>query len=169
MHSHETLPQSSNMASTPSTPNLREQIEATARAFLSAFEEGAAQSNPSIINRDVTADCTRHLLPASVPKAFGLATDSFFDTTSFQDLFGNDIKVLLFKDNIMSNLIVDTEARSAAFTAKSDVYVRSSGETYPFEGAWFLYFNEDGSKIKKVVEFCEKDAILKMASDVAAA
>ncbi|KAI4658498.1 uncharacterized protein J4E79_006904 [Alternaria viburni] len=152
------------MASTPSTPNLREQIEATARAFLSAFEEGAAQSNASIINRDVTADCTRHLLPASVPKAFGLATDSYFDTTSFQDLFGNDIKVLLFKDNIMSNLIIDTEARRAAFTAKADV-----GETYPFAGAWFLYFNEDGSKIKKVVEFCEKDAILKMASDVAAA
>ncbi|KAI4648137.1 hypothetical protein J4E93_004548 [Alternaria ventricosa] len=157
------------MALTPSTTKLREQIEATARAFLSAFEEGATQSNASIINRDVTADCTRHLLPASVPKAFGLATDSFFDTTSFQDVFGNDIKVLLFKDNIMSNLIIDTEARRAAFTAKADVYVRSSGETYTSEAAWFLYLNEDGSKVNKVVEFCEKDALLKMASDVAAA
>jgi hypothetical protein len=157
------------MALTPSTTNLRKQIEATARAFLSAFEEGAAQTDASIINRDVTADCTRHLIPASVPKAFGLAADSCFDTTSFQGLFANDIKVLSFKENIMSNLMIDTEARCAAFTTKADMCVRSSGETYPSEGAWFLYFNEDGSKVKKVVEFCEKDAIVKMASDVAAA
>jgi hypothetical protein len=157
------------MASQISTSNLREQIEATARAFLSAFEEGAAQDDASIINRDVTEDCTRHLLPASVTKAFGMAVDTVIDTPTFQDLFRNDIKVLNFKDNIMSNLIIDTEARRAAFTAAAEVYVRRSGETYSSEGAWFLYFNEDGSKVKKVVEFCDKDALLKMASDVAAA
>ena len=157
------------MASNPSTSNLREQIEATARAFLSAFEEGAAQNDASIINREVTGDCTRHLLPASIPTAFGMPVDTAFDTASFQGLFGNDIRVLNFKDNIMSNLIIDTGARRAAFTAATDVYVRSSGEKYSSEAAWFLYFNEDGSKVKKVVEFCDKDALLKMASDVAAA
>jgi hypothetical protein len=128
-----------DMALVPPTTNLREQMETTARAFLSAFEEGAAHSDPSVINRDLTSDCTRHFLP------------------------------LHFKDNVMSNLAIDVEARRAAFTAKADVFVRSSGKTYSSEAAWFLYFNEDGSKVKKVVEFCDKDALLEMASDVAAA
>jgi hypothetical protein len=158
-----------NMASVPSTTNLKERIEITARAFLSAFEEGAARGDASLINRDVTFDCTRHLLPENVTKAFGLAMDACFDTATFQTLFGNDIRVLNFKDNVMSNLVIDVEARRAAFTAKAYVFVRSSGKTYPSEAAWFLYFNEDGSKVKKVVEFCDKDALLEMASDVAAA
>lgn len=73
------------MASSHSSDDLRERIEATARAFLSAYEEGAVHQDASIINRDVTADCTRHLLPASVPQAFDLPADFFFDTTRYQE------------------------------------------------------------------------------------
>ncbi|KAJ8062465.1 hypothetical protein OCU04_008998 [Sclerotinia nivalis] len=154
------------MASSPSSTNLRERIEATARAFLSAYEEGGAQDDASIINRDVTADCTRHLLPASVPQAFGLPTDFFFDTKTYQETFAKDIKLLKFRNNISANLVIDTEARRAAFTSIAAVHA-NSGESYPAELAWFLYFNEDGSKVKKVVEFCDKDVILKMANTAA--
>ncbi|GFF59846.1 hypothetical protein IFM51744_10071 [Aspergillus udagawae] len=151
------------MASSPSSTNLRGRIEATARAFLSAYEEGGAQNDASIINRDVNADCTRYLLPASVPQAFGLPVDFFFDTTKYQETFAKDIKVLKFRNNIIANLVIDTEARRAAFTSIADVHA-NSGESYQAELAWFLYFNEDGSKVKKVVEFCDKDVILKMAN-----
>lgn len=151
------------MATSPSSTNLRERIEATARAFLSAFEEGGAQNDASIINRDVTADCARYMLPASVPQAFGLPTDFAFDTSKFQETYANDIKVLKFENNIMANLVIDTEARRAAFTSIAEVRA-NSGESYPVEQGWFLYFNEDGSKVKKVVEFCDKDAIVKMAN-----
>lgn len=154
------------MASVPSPTNLRERIENTAQVFLSAYEEGGAQNDASIINRDVTADCTRYLLPASVPQAFGLPADSFFDTTKYQEMFAKDIKVLKFRNNIIANLVIDTEARRAAFTSIADVHA-VSGESYQAELAWFLYFNEDGSKVKKVVEFCDKDVILRMANTTA--
>ncbi|GLA07551.1 hypothetical protein AnigIFM60653_008785 [Aspergillus niger] len=149
-----------------SSMNLRQCIEATARAFLSAYEEGSVQNDASIINRNVTADCTRYLLPSSVPHAFGLPADFFFDTAKYQEMFGKDIKVLKFTNNIMANLIIDTEARRAAFTSVAEVHA-NNGETYPAEMAWFLYFNEDGSKVKKVVEFCDKDVILRMANTAA--
>jgi hypothetical protein len=151
------------MASSPASINLRERIEATARAFLSAYEEGAAQNDASIINRDVTANCMRYLLPASVPQAFGLPVDFSFDTTQYQETFAKDIKVLKFRNNIIANLVIDTEARRAAFTSIAEVHV-NSGEFYHAELAWFLYFNGDGSKVEKVVEFCDKDVILKMAN-----
>ncbi|OQE12821.1 hypothetical protein PENFLA_c062G09776 [Penicillium flavigenum] len=150
----------------PSSANLRERIEATARAFLSAYEEGGSQGDASIINRDVTADCTRHLIPASVPQAFGLPADFFFDTTKYQEAFAKDIKVLKFKNNILANLVIDTESRRAAFTSIADVHP-INGDSYQAELAWFLYFTEDGSKVKKVVEFCDKDVILRMANTAA--
>jgi hypothetical protein len=42
-----------------------------------------------------------------------------------------------------------------------------SGDSYQAELAWFLYFTEDGSKVKKVVKFYNKDVILRMANTAA--
>jgi hypothetical protein len=145
-----------------STSGLRQRMETTTRAFLSAFEEGSTQQDASIINRDVTADCTRNMHPASVPQAFGLPADFVFDTNTFQAAYAKDIKAMRFENNIISNLIIDVEASSAAFTSIATVRP-NKGEAYENEQAWFLYFAEDGSKVKIVVEFCDKDAILRMA------
>jgi hypothetical protein len=154
------------MASNLASTSLRGRIEATARSFLSAFEDGGAQNDASIINRDVTEDCARYLLPKSVPLAFGLPATFFFDTTKYQEAFAKDIKVLKFRNNIISNLVIDAETRRASFTSVAEVHpVR--GESYPAEFAWFLYFNEDGSKVNKVVEFSDKDVLLKMANTAA--
>jgi hypothetical protein len=151
------------MSSAPSVSALRACIETTARALLSGYEEGSSQQDASIINRDVTSECRRFLLPASVPAAFGLPADFYFDNVKYQETFANDIKRLAFKSNVMSNLVIDTEARRAAFTSIADVETQA-GEKYQAEMAWTLYFNDDGSKIVKVVEFCDKDVILRMAS-----
>lgn len=68
-----------------------------------------------------------------------------------------------FKNGIISNLVIDTEARRASFTSIAEVHP-NLGESYPAELAWFLYFDEHGSKVNKVVEFCDKDVILRMAN-----
>jgi hypothetical protein len=151
------------MSSTPSVSALRARIETTARALLSGYEEGSSQQDASIINRDVASDCRRFLLPASVPATFGLPADFYFDTVKYQETFANDIKRLAFKSNVMSNLVIDTETRRAAFTSVADVETRA-GEKYQAEMAWTLYFNKDGSKVEKVVEFCDKDVVLRMAN-----
>lgn len=154
------------MPNTTSQSTLRERIEATARSFLSAYEETGNHNDASIINRDVTPDCERYLLPATVPQAFGLPADFFFDTTKYQEAVAKDLKVMRFKNNIMSNLVIDTEARRAAFTSVAEVHA-TNGEIYPAELSWYLYFNEDESKVKKVVEFCDKGVILRMANQSA--
>ncbi|KAH7411236.1 hypothetical protein BKA64DRAFT_377038 [Cadophora sp. MPI-SDFR-AT-0126] len=147
-----------------SVPNLRQSIEATTRAFLSGFEECSTSGDSSLINRVVTADCPRYLTPASVLKAFDLPEGFFFNPTTYEAAVAKDIKVLKFKNAVISNLVIDTETRMASFTSKDEVHVDKTGEWYYAEQAWFLYFTEDGSKVNKVVEFCDKDGILRMAS-----
>ncbi|KAH7075006.1 hypothetical protein FB567DRAFT_182191 [Paraphoma chrysanthemicola] len=155
------------MTSIPSsTTNLRARIDTTARAFLSAFEESDTHNDPTIINRDVTPDCHRHLLPASVPEAFSLPTDFAFDITTYLQAFTKDLKVLKFKNNVISNLVIDTETRRASFISTANIHP-INGDSYVGEQAWFLYFNEDGSKVTKVVEFCDKDLLVRMAKESA--
>lgn len=62
--------------------------------------------------------------------------------------------------------MIDTEVRRSAFTSKAEVHT-NSGEVYSAEQAWILSFTEDGSKIEKVVEFCDKDVVLRMAGESA--
>jgi hypothetical protein len=106
------------------------------------------------------------MLPASILQAFSLPPSFAFSTSAFQQVFSKDIKVLLFKNNIISNLVIDTEVRRAAFTSVAEVHT-NGGEVYSAEQAWILSFNEDGSKVEKVVEFCDKDVVLRMASTTA--
>ncbi|KAG7137837.1 hypothetical protein HYQ45_004891 [Verticillium longisporum] len=150
------------MASTSPSAVLRQRIEATVKSFLATFEDGSIQNDASIINRDVTDDCKRYILPAPLRQAFGLPDDFFFDNAKFEEAFARDIGVLKFRNNILSDLVIDTEARRAAITAIAEVHEKT-GEMYLSESAWFLYFNEDGSKVEKVTEFCDKDAIVRMA------
>ncbi|GJC88641.1 hypothetical protein ColLi_11479 [Colletotrichum liriopes] len=151
------------MAPPPSFADIRKSIKATAEAFLASYEDGSAQNDATIINRNVTPDCTRHLLPSSVPEVLGLPADFSIDNQTFQDVFAKDIQFLKFRNGVISNLVIDTEARRAAFTAVSEVAVVDREESYPFECSFTLYFTEDGSKIRKVIEFLDKDGTLKMA------
>lgn len=63
----------------------------------------------------------------------------------------------------MANLVIDTEIRRVAMTSIAEVHPQH-GQWFSYEQAWVLYFNEDGSKVEKVVEFCDKDALVKMAN-----
>jgi hypothetical protein len=58
-----------------------------------------------------TKDVNFSFLAFSLPPAFA------FDNTTFQATFAKDAKVLKFKNNVLSNLVIDTEARRAAFTS----------------------------------------------------
>lgn len=150
------------MTSTSSSQDLRARMEATARAFISAFEEGGDRNDPSLVNRDVTSDCTRHFLPASILNAFAMSANSAIDNASFQATYAKDLKALRFKNNVISHLMIDTEKCMTSFASKADICPFKGG-AYAYEQMWTLYFNDDGTKVRKVIEFCDKEGLLRMA------
>ncbi|KAK2033094.1 hypothetical protein LX32DRAFT_635732 [Colletotrichum zoysiae] len=148
------------MASTPSSAELRKAIEATTRSFLAAYTDANDQNDPSLINRDVTADCTRHMLPRTMVEAFGLPADFSITNEAYAQSIAQNIRVYSVQDSVISDLVIDTEARKAAFTSKSNIVYKEGWESHPIEFSWFLELNEDGSKVRKVTEFCDKETIL---------
>ncbi|RMJ20025.1 hypothetical protein CDV36_000248 [Fusarium kuroshium] len=146
------------MASSQNSADLRKAIEETTRGFIAAYKDGAEENKPAIINRNVADGCTRHLLPASLLKALGAPPDFVIDNAEYERLFAQDLEVGGVQRSDISNLTIDVEARKAAATTVTDM-VCKDGETIVMEHSWFLSFNGDGSKVTKVVEFCDAESV----------
>lgn len=147
------------MAST----TLRATIEATFRSLFAAYMDGADQNDPSIINRDLTPECTRHLLPASMLADIGAPAGWVIDNAEYERQFAHDLKTGRVTRMEISNLIVDTETRKAAAMTSTDMTYKD-GEVIPIEHSWIIEFNEDGSKATKIVEFCDIVGVRKMVA-----
>lgn len=150
--------------------DLRKAMEATAREFFDSYQTGAMQKDPSLINRSVTPDCKRYLLPKSMLRAQGIPLDFAFDNETYQSEFAKDLTIGSVHGHDVANMIVDVEARKLAATTTARVlFTVGERETLVLEFAWFFDFNEDGSKITRVVEFTDGDAVQKMAAVATAA
>ncbi|KAF4951703.1 hypothetical protein FSARC_12854 [Fusarium sarcochroum] len=145
-----------------STNELRKAIEHTTRQFIDAYKEAGEKNDPSLINRDVDETCTREILPKSLLEFFGAPPDWASDNKAYEEATANDIKVGVVKQATISNLTIDTEAHKAAATTVAEMGLKDGGIII-LEHAWILDFNEDGSKIVKVVEFCDQDAVRRFA------
>ncbi|KAM0431981.1 hypothetical protein ACHAQK_009896 [Fusarium lateritium] len=144
---------------------LRTVIEHTTRQFLGAYKDAGEKNDPTIINRDVTDSCKRYFLPAGVLKLFGAPADSALDTAAYEEAMAKDLERGQVIRTQVFNLAVDTEARKSAATTITDM-VFKDGDTVVMEHSWVLDFNEDGSKVSNVVEFCDMDGLRKMFAKV---
>ncbi|KPM42503.1 hypothetical protein AK830_g4043 [Neonectria ditissima] len=150
---------------TPTSRDIKKNIEATFTDFIAAYKDGAKQNDPAIINRNVTADCTRHLLPTSLLKALGAPQDFVIDNAEYERLFAVDLQVGGVQEFTISNLVIDAEDRKAAATTLAKM-VFKNGEELVMEHSWFVDFTEDGTKVKKVVEFCDGESVHKLMAEV---
>ncbi|KAJ4003835.1 hypothetical protein NW752_011963 [Fusarium irregulare] len=143
--------------------DIRKTIEATVNSFLSSYEDGREQGNTSLINRDVTADCTRQLLPVSLCKALGAPETFLMPNDLYEQLYIDDLTIGGVYNTVNKHVAIDTEARMAAVNSTSDFKFKD-GEVLTMEFSWTFYLNEDGTKISKVIEFADASAVQHLAA-----
>ncbi|KAL6916527.1 hypothetical protein ACHAPO_011234 [Fusarium lateritium] len=151
------------MSANEANVDIRKNMEETVNSFLSAYEDGREQNDTSIINRDLTPECTRQLLPVSLCKALGLPETALITNDQYEKLYANDLSVGGVYNTVSKHLVIDAEAKKAAVTSKSD-FKYKDGDVIAVEFSWTFNFNEDGSKIDKVIEFADGDAVKRMAA-----
>lgn len=145
--------------------DLRSTLENTARRFLEAYKEVGEANDPSIINRDVTEDCQRHFLPKGVMELFGAPNGGPCDNATYEAALTRDMAKSKFTKTDIANLVIDTEARKAAMTSITQIRYHD-GESHELEHSWVLDFNEGGTKISNVIEFCDMDTLRRMVGKV---
>ncbi|KAF9784193.1 hypothetical protein IL306_008121 [Fusarium sp. DS 682] len=134
----------------PQTNDVKTTIEATVKSYLTSFIDARTQNNPSLVNRDVTLDCTRSMLPSPLGGGFTMTNDAYLQ------VFTEGLKVGGMHKNTISDLIVDVDARKAAVTTVAEL-VFNNGEELKLDFSWFLHFNDHGDRICKIVEFVDSD------------
>ncbi|KAF5625692.1 hypothetical protein F52700_9058 [Fusarium sp. NRRL 52700] len=137
------------MASSQTT-DIKSAIEAAVKSYLASFIDARAENNPSLVNRNVTSDCKRSMLPSTLGGGFTMTNDQYLQ------VFTEGLKVGGMHKNIISDLIIDVEARKAAVTTVAELTF-NNGEDLKLDFSWFLHFNKDGDKICKIVEFVDSD------------
>ncbi|RBR10828.1 hypothetical protein FVER53590_08811 [Fusarium verticillioides] len=142
--------------------DLRKQIETTVNSFLASYEDGRKAKDLTVINRDVTSDCTRQLLPASLCKALGLPDEFLMPNEIYEKLYADDLSLGVHNTE-SKHLTIDVEARRAAVESSGDM-IYHHGETLHLEFSWTFYLTGDGTKISRVIEFADSTAVLKMAA-----
>ncbi|KAI1071599.1 hypothetical protein LB507_005490 [Fusarium sp. FIESC RH6] len=145
--------------------DLRATIENTARNFLNAYKEVGEANDPSLINRDVTEDCKRYFLPKGVMELFGAPNGGPCDNATYESALTWDMAKSRFTKTDIANLVIDTEARKAAMTSITQIKYHD-GDTHELEHSWVLEFNEDGTKVSNVIEFCDMDTLRRMVGKV---
>ncbi|RBR20340.1 uncharacterized protein FIESC28_05304 [Fusarium coffeatum] len=149
----------------PAPNDVRSAIENTAIQFLSAYKDVGEANDPSIINRDVTEDCKRHFLPKGVMELFGAPNGGPCDNATYEAALTRDMARSRFTKTDIANLVIDTEARKAAMTSITQIKYHN-GDTHEMEHSWVLDFNEDGTKVSNVIEFCDMDTLRRMVGKV---
>ncbi|KIL87590.1 hypothetical protein FAVG1_09298 [Fusarium avenaceum] len=149
--------------STTDTKEIRKNIEATVDSFLCAYEDGREANDPSIINRAVTSDCTRQLLPASLCEALGVPPEFLMSNDLYEKLFADDLALGGVFNTTPRHLVIDVEVRRAAVST-TGYFKYHDGEVIALEFAFTFYFNDDGTKISKAIEVADSNAVLKMAA-----
>ncbi|VUC36546.1 unnamed protein product [Clonostachys rosea] len=138
---------------------VKRAIEATMRDFFRSYEDGSSANSTSPMSRTLTPDCTRTVLPESFFKSRGLG--NVFNNAEYEQLLVGDIAVAVMKRHTMSNMVIDCGNRKSAASSVLDLEFKDGDATH-MELTWFFDFNEDGSAIKRVVEFVDPSALLKL-------
>ncbi|CAG9986441.1 unnamed protein product [Clonostachys byssicola] len=138
------------METTPAK-DLEHDMKATTEKFLRAYVEATQQNDPTVFSATLTSDCRRYIGPPSFLAAMGLPEDFSFTNTEYEDLSRKDMAIWTITSASVKNITVDVANRKSAATSEY-VGTLSDGSSFSRNLAWFLDFNEDGSKITRIYQ-----------------
>jgi hypothetical protein len=130
-----------------SSADIKQNIEATVKAYVASFVDARAENDPHLVNRNTSLDCLRSMLP-SILGGGGTMTNEAYEAVFTQGLQAGGMDA-----NNITDLVIDVDARKAAVTTVADMVFL--GEKSSMDFSWFLHLNEDGTKIKRIVEFVD--------------
>lgn len=129
---------------------LEQAIRDTTTAFVKSYMDATQQKKPSLISTDLADGCIRYIGPPAFLRACGAPLDMTLSISEYEAEFG-DMSLYTISSFEIHNVTVDTANRkAAAWSVLHCDFIDGSKEDRTH--AWFLDFNEDGSKIVKIYQ-----------------
>ncbi|EOO02479.1 hypothetical protein UCRPA7_2019 [Phaeoacremonium minimum UCRPA7] len=142
------------MAEIGSETSIRQLLEKKTNDFLLCYEDATNANDPNLISRHLAPDCKRYFGPVGYLTAMGLPPDFGFSVPEYQAAYEQHMPIWAVKSTDILNVVIDEAGRKAA--ARSICHGEfCDGDKFALDFTWFLEFSEDGTEIKKVLEFVD--------------
>lgn len=142
------------MTETGPETSIRELIEKRTNDFLMCYEDATRANDGNLISRHLAPDCKRIFGPVGYLTAMGLPPDFGFSVAEYQSAYEQHMPIWAVKSTEILNVVVDPVGKKAA--ARSICHGEfCDGDKFALDFTWFLDFSDDGTEIKKILEFVD--------------
>ncbi|KAK3374832.1 hypothetical protein B0H63DRAFT_257196 [Podospora didyma] len=136
--------------STPTSSMIENTIKEYFASKLEFFDtKSSAQSS-----RTQTEDCNFSLAPASFHRELGIPAGFALSNTAWDEHVLGQLPLLHTAQSERLETVIDAAARKAVVHVRNEMVLKD-GNKATVENALFFYFIDDGTKIKKIVEFTD--------------
>lgn len=133
---------------------LYSKIEATVNSYVSSYSDAVEAKDAAVFSRTLTADCERQLAPGSMFRAMNIPFAPKMDNAAYEDRMAQELVVLESNKIEALDMTIDTVGKKAGVRAASTLTLKG-GNAFEIEFCWFLYFTDDGTKIKRILQFVD--------------
>lgn len=130
---------------------VEENIRVTTEEFLNAYITATEKNDAAVFSETLAPDCRRFIGPPSFLISLGIPPGLSFSNEAYEKLSVKDLEVWAVTSCEIANVTVDVgNLKSAATSNYTGAF--SDGSQFKRHLGWFLDFNEDGTKIKKIYQ-----------------
>jgi hypothetical protein len=140
-------------------------IESSTKAFFGDLDEAIRVKNTTILSRTLAPDCNRSLAPDSLIRTFGMPEGFSWTNEAYEQHMKPEVAIMEHATSEILFTAVDTQKRTSVARVAHHTKLRGK-DAVRLEMVWFLDWNEDGSKVKKIVEFVDTAESIKIAQSM---
>ncbi|KAJ7323040.1 hypothetical protein DFH08DRAFT_888609 [Mycena albidolilacea] len=140
-------------------------IESSTKAFFGDLEEAIRVKNTTILSRTLAPDCSRSLAPESLIRTFGMPEGFSWTNEAYEQHMKPEVAIMEHATYEILFTAVDSQKRKSVARVAHHTKLRGK-DAVRLEIVWFLDWNEDGSKVKKIAEFVDTAESIKIAQSM---
>jgi hypothetical protein len=133
---------------------LRQTIEQTMHKFLHAFVDVSNANDARLIPSMLDPSCTRLIRPTSLLTRLGAPVDFAFDVAMYEKTIAGGMTAFRSKSVEIADVVIDSIAKNAA-ASTVNVNQLTDGREFPLQFSWHVSFTEDGTKVTKIIQWCD--------------
>jgi hypothetical protein len=135
-------------------------MAATLQAFLKDLEIARDTQQISALSAHLTPDCQRHLGPSTFLKLAGLPPATVLNNTAYEGVLAAELSVMESGSSVIIESTIDVEARKASMLTTFIGTLCGGQPTPVLNFTLFVDFTDDGSLIRRVVQWLDPEPAL---------
>ncbi|KAI3323927.1 hypothetical protein HD806DRAFT_495993 [Xylariaceae sp. AK1471] len=145
--------------------NLRSVLQNTINTFVSNNTLAVKTKDTSLLSAILTPDCIRLYRPLSIINRYPAFFKPRLTNADYEAQMEHELRTMQDVSQEITSTIIDTAERKAVIWTEQTVYTINGSKNF-VEVVWNLDFNEDGTRVKQILEFIDTAESIKVVEQM---